>query len=333
MLRCHVMNEPEKLPTGYAARAATLEDLVGVLELIVECDTADYGESDETEVSLRDHWHDLTLATDAVVVLDGGRRIDGYGDLSSRNPVRLDATVYVHPEQTARGIGTWLTRWANARAIERVPEAPEGARVSLGFGVAAVNEAGNQLLTDYGCEATRHFLRMMIEFDSPPAPPVWPDGVKFRPFILGQDDFAAYKALDEAFQDHWGHVTVPFEETMRRALAQESFDPTLWFLAADGSDVAGASICSLRGEFGWINTLGVRRPWRRRGVALALLQHSFAELYRRGRRNLGLYVDASSLTGATRLYERAGMREVRRYVIYSRELRDGHEIATETLED
>ena len=116
-------------------------------------------------------------------------------------------------------------------------------------------------------------------------------------------------------------------------LAQGSFDPTLWFLADDGSDDAGASICALRGDIGWINTLGVRRPWRRRGVALALLQHSFGELYRRGRRNVRLGVDASSLTGATRLYERAGMREDRRYVIYSRELRHGHEIATETLED
>ena len=327
------MTEPAKLPAEYATRAATLEDLASVLELIVECDVADYGDSDETEVGLRDHWNDLTLATDAVVVLDSEPRIVGYADQSPRNPVRLDATVYVHPEQTARGIGTWLTRWAQARAMERVPEAPEGARVSLGFGVAAVNEAGNRLLAECGLEPTRHFLRMMIEFDAPPAPPVWPDGVSFRPFILGQDDLAAYRALDEAFQDHWGHVTVPFEETMRRALAQESFDPTLWFLAADGNDVAGASICGLRGEIGWINTLGVRRPWRRRGVALALLQHSFGELYRRGRRNVRLGVDASSLTGATRLYERAGMREDRRYVIYSRELRAGHEIATETLED
>ncbi len=71
---------------------------------------------------------------------------------------------------------------------------------------------------------------------------------------------------------------------------------------------------------GWVNLLGVRRPWRRRGVALALLQHSFREFYARDRRKVGLGVDAQSLTGATRLYEKAGMRSdpSRQFVLYER---------------
>jgi ribosomal protein S18 acetylase RimI-like enzyme len=60
-----------------------------------------------------------------------------------------------------------------------------------------------------------------------------------------------------------------------------------------------------------VNVLGVRRPWRRRGLALALLLHSFHELEARGMDRVALGVDAESLTGAVRLYEKAGMRVVR----------------------
>jgi ribosomal protein S18 acetylase RimI-like enzyme len=82
---------------------------------------------------------------------------------------------------------------------------------------------------------------------------------------------------------------------------------------------------------GWVNTLGVLRPWRRKGVGMALLLHSFNEFYRRGWRKAGLGVDASSLTGATRLYERAGMHVARQYDSYQKELRPGREPSTETL--
>jgi mycothiol synthase len=83
-----------------------------------------------------------------------------------------------------------------------------------------------------------------------------------------------------------------------------------------------------------VNILGVRRPWRRRGVALALLQHSFREFYSRGRYKVGLGVDAQSLTGATRLYEKAGMRSdpSRQLVLYEKELRPGLEIRTQSLD-
>jgi ribosomal protein S18 acetylase RimI-like enzyme len=86
-------------------------------------------------------------------------------------------------------------------------------------------------------------------------------------------------------------------------------------------------------EKGWVDDLGVRRAWRRRGLALALLQHSFREFYKRGTRKVGLGVDASSLTGATRLYEKAGMHVARQFNSYFKVLRDGEELMTQSLED
>ena len=95
------------------------------------------------------------------------------------------------------------------------------------------------------------------------------------------------------------------------------------------------SLARLRSEedpqLAWINTVGVRSQWRRRGIAHALLRHSFRELYQRGKRRVALGVDSQSLTGATRVYERAGMKPVRTWVVFEKELRPGKELATTTL--
>jgi ribosomal protein S18 acetylase RimI-like enzyme len=77
--------------------------------------------------------------------------------------------------------------------------------------------------------------------------------------------------------------------------------------------------------------LGVRRPWRKRGLGLALLHHSFNEFYRRGKRKVGLGVDAQNLTGALRLYEKAGMHVDQAYDTYEKELREGTEISVQSL--
>ena len=71
-------------------------------------------------------------------------------------------------------------------------------------------------------------------------------------------------------------------------------------------------------EAGWVQGLAVRRPWRRRGLGLALLLHSFRELRARGREHVGLGVDGENTTGAVRLYERAGMHVARRSDTYNK---------------
>ena len=82
-----------------------------------------------------------------------------------------------------------------------------------------------------------------------------------------------------------------------------------------------------------MNSLSVLRPWRRKGLGLALLHHAFGEFYRRGYHKAALYVDAQNLTGATRLYERAGMHIVRQFDKYEKELRPGIELSVQSLAD
>jgi ribosomal protein S18 acetylase RimI-like enzyme len=82
---------------------------------------------------------------------------------------------------------------------------------------------------------------------------------------------------------------------------------------------------------GWVGSLGVLRPWRKRGLGLALLRHSFNEFYRRGKRKVGLGVDAQNLTGALRLYENAGMHVHKAFDQYEKELRPGQELSVQSL--
>ena len=80
---------------------------------------------------------------------------------------------------------------------------------------------------------------------------------------------------------------------------------------------------------GWIRTLGVRRPWRQRGLGEAILLHSFGEFYKRSKTTIGLGVDAQNPTGATRLYQKVGMFAASEFVTYEKELRSGRNVDEE----
>ena len=318
-------------PAGYTVRRPTMDDVDATYEVIVATDVEDYGEVDFPRDELVGEWTQTNLQTDAWVVEDANGRIVGAATITDRARAYLDATVVTHPEHRGRGIASHLLTLVEERARERVADAPEGARVVLGNFATAVNEGAMALLRERGYTESRHFWRMSIEMTEEPPAPEWPEGVSVRTFVQGQDERITYEASMETFQDHWGSVRRDFDTWVKQRTQKESFDPTLWFLAMDGDEVAGFSLCGYATETPWVETLGVRRPWRRRGLGLAFLLHSFVELWRRGARTVALGVDAENLTGATRLYERAGMKADRDWVRFEKELRPGRDLATTTL--
>jgi GNAT superfamily N-acetyltransferase len=164
---------------------------------------------------------------------------------------------------------------------------------------------------------------MRIDMSEPPPPPRWPEGIAVRGPRPGEEP-AVHEAMEEAFADHWEHRPVPFDRWLHDYRTHPGYDPGLWFLAVDGDDIAGGVICerftSEEPDCGWVDDVAVRRPWRRRGVALALLLHAFGELYGRGIRKAALTVDSDSPTGATVLYERAGMRVERSIDVFGKEI-------------
>src|SRR6266540_1357959 len=130
-----------------------------------------------------------------------------------------------------------------------------------------------------------------------------------------------FDASEDAFQDHWGFVPHDYHEWRAWTVERPSFDPSLWLIARDGDEIAGISLCYVGEGEGWVGVLGVRRPWRKRGLGRALLLESLRELRRRGMPCGALGVDSENPTGATRLYERAGMNVVNQSDAYKKDIR------------
>jgi mycothiol synthase len=255
---------------------------------------------------------DLALDADAWVALAPDGLIVGYEEAQlDQQDASVELDGYVHPHFKGYGIGTRLLRLAEARARA----ASHGGRpLRLRATIESANQAARQLFAAEGYATIRHFWRMEIELNEPPLAPTWPTGIAVRTFVPGQDERATHKALDEAMADHWNHMSAPFEEWERAMLLRADFDPALWFLATEGDEIAGVALCFDGTEdSGWVRSLAVRSRWRRCGLGLALLRHAFGAFYTRGRQLVGLAVDSQSLTGATRLYERAGMHMTEQY--------------------
>jgi ribosomal protein S18 acetylase RimI-like enzyme len=161
---------------------------------------------------------------------------------------------------------------------------------------------------------------MSIDLAGPVETASLPKDLDLRVFEPATDARAVHTAFDEAFAEEFRARREAHEDWEQRLLKRPDFDPGLWFVAWDGPQVAGVVAAYDFGDIGWVQGLGVRAPWRGRGVGLALLTRAFAALYARDRPTVGLGVDSENETGAGRLYERAGMHVDQRWIFYRRKL-------------
>jgi mycothiol synthase len=298
-----------------------------------------------TAASLQAEWTvpRFDLAQSARVVTTPEGRIVAYGSVwdNAELLLRAYADGFVHPDFEGQGIGTLLLEWAEARARQSVDRVPDGARYILQTDCVSTYDPARRLLEGFGMEHIRTFWEMRIDLSGDIPAPAWPEGIIVRPINPATEARAYIAAFREAFRDHWGFTDEPLDKVMEhwqhRMDTEPDYDPSLWFAAFDGSEIAGVALCWPKAdgepEVGWINILGVRRPWRKRGLAEALLRHAFREFQARGRTCAGLGVDSSNLTGATRLYEKAGMRVHRRFDSYAKELRPGADLLTPSVSD
>jgi mycothiol synthase len=337
-----ILSNQPRAAAHYTFRPATLGDLPEAVAMFNACSRETSGKDEFDVEDYRNEWSDpsIDLAADTRVAQTPDGTIAGCIELWNTPPYSLCwIWARVHPAFRGQGIGTALMDWAEQRARVALDRAPADARVILEAGTVSAHLPTMELLEGRGFAAVRHSFTMERDLAGELPGPIWPAGIVARTMQPG-DELAVYRAENEAFRDHWGHVEAPEQEGFalwqHRALDDPAYDPSLWFLALDGDEIAGTALCSPfqigDPDLGWVNALGVRRPWRRRGLAEALLYHSFAELRRRGRARVGLGVDASSLTGATRLYDKVGLRAVRDFTTFQKELRPGVDLATRVIE-
>jgi len=275
------------------------EDAQDVAALFVEA----FGESRPLDAEeIRSWLRNPELRPEWLRVLDDDGRVVGYGD------------IWIRPDEVVLDVaapGRWepFFDWAESEA-----RAGGQARVRAYFAAGHELE-GVAAARGYRLWRSSYTMEIALE-EPPPAAPPLPPGFELRGYEAGRDDTPLRTALNESFAEDpfWHDVT---EASFREFyFGARGFDPALWLLAWDGAELAGFALSYAErvGEpgLGWVGTLGVRAPWRRRGLGEALLRASFRELHARGLRRVGLGVDAENVTGALRLYERVGMHPIRR---------------------
>jgi mycothiol synthase len=300
---------------GLELRVPAREDAGAIAELLNEQSLALTGRPDVTGGDVA-RWFDepgLDPERDMRVAVGPDGVLVGYADLGGdddNGPVWI--YIRLRPGREGAG-GPLLGEMERCASLRNAP--PRTLRVFI-----HMDDHGTRAVLDgTGYRFVRSAFRMEIELAEEVAPPAWPDGLVARPLEPGEGP-RAYEAYTAAFADTLDFYALPYEQ-WAFWLFDEADDPALAFLVDDGDDIAGLSISRERRggdvELGWIHVIGVRPPWRRRGLGRALLLHALGELRARGKPRAGLGVDGAS-GNAVRLYESEGMRIVRRNDVYEK---------------
>jgi mycothiol synthase len=330
------------LPEGFVVRSATLDDADIAADLFKINALATAGVEDINAEETRSSWQSpgFNPATDIQLVFTTDGQLAAYVEawVNSKLPVHPFIWGCVHPDFSGKGLGTYITTWGEERCRQVIDILPADLRLAARGVSISTNQPAHQLFEEMNWTYIRSYYTMRIDMVSAPPLPKWSEKIELRPYT-SENLRAVYSAHREAFRDHFGFVETPFEsglEQFKHSLESDAqYDPSLWFIAWDGNEIAGYCLCRAASmsdhEAGYVNILGVRKAWRKRGLGMALLQHAFGEFHRRGQMHVELGVDAQSLTGALRLYEKAGMHIYKQGNMFEKELRPGREVAVVSL--
>ncbi|HZD98070.1 MAG TPA: GNAT family N-acetyltransferase [Micromonosporaceae bacterium] len=228
---------------------------------------------------------------------------------------KADLIGSVAPSFEGRGLGRTLLSWQLRRAADLRAERSPDAEWHAELGIDSENAVGIHLMERAGGTAVRYGFQMEAAAGDVPAVDV-PEEFRVVPYteVIGS---ALHAAHTEAFADHWGYQARPFDNWAPGTIHSDVFRGDLSRIAFDGDDIA-AYILAYDGVEGsvYIGQVGTRRPWRKRGLAGALLSASVRAAAAAGKTQASLGVDADSPTGAVGVYERLGFHTRHKVVVY-----------------
>ncbi|HEY9088806.1 MAG TPA: GNAT family N-acetyltransferase [Anaerolineaceae bacterium] len=220
----------------------------------------------------------------------------------------------VHPAQRGQGLGRALVRRVEQIARTVLAQNPGEQPAYLDAFVNSYSANAQDLFQQEGFTLERIFYRMIRpDLENIPDLPL-PPGIETRP-VLPEHYRIIWDAAMDAFREHWGFHDEG-EEAYQGYLASDEFQPELWQIAWEGDQVVGIVRSFVdrklneRYHFrrGWTEDICVRKAWRDKGIAKALIARSLQTLKDHGMDHAALGVDAENASGALRIYESMGYR-------------------------
>ncbi len=318
---------PPPVP-GVTWRPVALDDVSGVAACVRASEIADAVPEVTNEDLTRDELEDVTLPTDSILGVDPAGTVVAFGTVArwpgATRMHRVTMWGRVHPEHRRDDIADFVIAWMATRGRQLLAGLDDGLPRHVGDSVHEHVTHWRERLERHGFTITRWYLEMARDLATPP-PSVDPvAGVVIREWDAADDD-AVRSAHNEAFTDHWGSNPIAEDRWHAWITGSRWFRPDLSFVAWAGEEIAGYSLgyvypddVAVRGRTeAWVGQLGTRRPWRRRGVAAALLAMTMEAAAAAGLERVMLGVDAENPTGAVGVYERVGFHAERRWVYYT----------------
>ncbi|MEU4562095.1 GNAT family N-acetyltransferase [Actinoplanes sp. NPDC023936] len=312
------------LPPGWTLRRPTLDDVPAILDLVHASDIAAVGEPDFT---LDEVHEELTgphtdMSRDCWLAFDPEGGLAGWAYPRNHTGQARDfVEVYVRPG-TGLPAQRPLLRLMMARMVERAAEF--GHPVYTVRAGAIPNETEYiAALSDAGFTFLKQHARMQMPLagvpEQPPAPPA---GVLVRPVRDGDEDEMRrfHAVIEEAFRDS-DHRALDYDDWRAQVRAESGVAFDEWLVAEVDGAVAGVLQSGGSGgddenDEGWVRSLAVLRPYRKRGVGEALLRRAFSVYAAKGRAKAGLGVDLANPTDAASLYAKVGMTALYRANVY-----------------
>jgi|KBSSwiStaDraftv2_1062776.scaffolds.fasta_scaffold16631_6 mycothiol synthase len=231
---------------------------------------------------------------------------------------------YVHPDWQGRGIGRRLLDWQEEHARAHPAAAASTRPLMFGTWSSERNLRKARLVAAAGYTPARYFFEMLRPDLDEVEVPALPEGLEIRPMAKDRGSKKQLWDADvEAFEDHWGGFDSS-DAAFESWLVRPNWDADLWVVAWDGDEIAGAVMNTIYADDneafgrrrGWLDSVFVRRAWRRRGLGAALVARSLVRLREAGMTEAMLGVDSDNPSGALALYERAGFEVHQRSAAY-----------------
>ncbi len=288
-----------------------------ITKLVVACDIDEYGQPDFVLEDLLDICGDIPLATNSWMIRLNGE-VAAFAFLEENEKGRLSSYGYVHPKWKNQGLGSLLLEGIENRAREYAMDSPETAWILSNI-IPALSEAARQLLETRGYVFQRKYSRMSMEMRTPPASSSPGNGISIDLYNPATDEDFLWSAYRETFQDTRTYYEIDKSQWLKEKSGAH-YDRNFWFTAHADGQLAGFIISKNFGDHLYVDLLGVRRTWRKQGIARALLERVFHAAYTHGIMQVLLSVDDASLTGANRLYEAIGMKALFQMAFYEKKL-------------